>query len=198
MILPVLLVAALAQPPSALLPCDRLAGHPSDPDKAGPGLEREAIDISAAIAACEAGLRTDPGNARFEYQLGRVLFYSKQTQAALPHLEASAKARHRQAQFVLGYIHSEGLNDLPRNACIAEPLWRDAAEHGHFAARVSYARLWIRGFWKGCPTGPADRATVQRFLESARKDTTDYYQGLLIDDLRERLGSMPSAGSNGK
>ena len=188
----------LAQPGAALSPCDRLAGHPSDPDKVGPGIEREAIDVPAAIAACEAGLRADPKNARFEYQLGRLLFYSKQTQAALPHLETSAKAGHRQAEFVLGYIHSEGLNDLPKNVCIAEPLWRDAAGRGHFAARVSYARLWIRGRWNNCPTGATDRGAIERFLESARKDTSDYYQGLLIDDLRERLASMPGPDSNKK
>ena len=196
--LPILLLALVVQPSSTLAPCDRMAGHPSDPDKVGPGIDREAIDVPAAITACEAGLKADPKNARFEYQLGRLLFYSKQTQAALPHLEASAKAGHRQAEFVLGYIHSEGLNDLPKNVCVAEPLWRNAAEHGHFAARVSYARFWIKGGWNRCPTGAAERAAIVRFLESARKDTSDYYQGLLIDDLRERLASMSGPDANRK
>lgn len=54
---------------------------------------------------------------------------------------------------------------------------------------MSYARLWIRGGWDPCPGGKAERAAIEGFLDSAKKDTTDYYQGLLIDDLRERLAA---------
>lgn len=119
------LIGALSSAQPAPAPCDVLAGHPSDPDKVGPGIDREKIDVPSAIAACETGLKTDPSNMRFEYQLGRLLFYAKRTTDALPHLERSAKGGHRQAQFVLGYIHEEGLNDLPKNTCLAEPLWRE-------------------------------------------------------------------------
>ncbi len=192
MLLTITLLAGLFAAEQSVSPCDALAGHPSDPDKVGAGVDREKIDIPKAIAACEAGLKAEPTNARFEYQLGRLLFYSKRTPEALPRLERSAKGGHRQAEFVLGYIHEEGLNDLPKNICLAEPLWRSAAGRDHFAARVSYARLWIKGSWDGCPTGKTDRTAIERFLESAKKDTTDYYQGLLIDDLRERLAAVPA------
>lgn len=194
LVLPALPASATLQPgpqPAAgkvqILECDRLAAHPSDPDKVGPGVARAQMDLGRAIAACRADLAAHPGDARLQYQLGRVLFYAGRTEEALPHLEAAARGGHRQGQFVYGYIFVEGQNGLPREVCRAESPWRRAAEAGHQAARISYARLWLRGAFDRCPSGQASRETVEQFLLAAQKAVADYYQGLLVTDLLDEL-----------
>lgn len=167
--------------------CDRRAGHPSDPDKVGEGIDSEKVDVPAAIKACAAAVQAEPANARVRYQLGRVLFYDKQTAKALPYLEAAATAGYRQAQFVFGFVYFDGRNDLAKDPCPAAPLWRKAAANGHYASEISYARGVIKGTFAAC--GPqADRTEVRRLLESAAGKTKTYYEKLLVEDLLEAAG----------
>jgi TPR repeat protein len=169
--------------------CDRLAGHPSDPDKVVPGVSSEQVRgwNDAAIWACREAVKTEPGNWRVRYQLGRTLFYDGQKAEALEHLAVAAAARHRQAQFVLGLMYTDGVENVrSADPCKALELWSDAAGRDHFAARVALGRDYVRGTYASCEPQP-DRAQVDSWLRSARSETRDYYQQLLIDWTREVL-----------
>jgi TPR repeat protein len=52
--------------------CDRLAGSPTDPNRAGAGIGLYGIEPTEAIAACERGLAADPHNPRLLFNLGRA------------------------------------------------------------------------------------------------------------------------------
>ena len=171
--------------------CDRLAAHPSDPDKVLEGVPSDAVRgwNGAAIWACREATRQEPGNPRLRYQLGRALFYDGQKAEALGHLDAAASAKHRQAQFVQGLMYADGVEGvLAADGCRALALWRDAAARGHFAARVALGRDWARGRYAGCEQVP-DAATVDGWLAAARSETRDYYQQLLIDWTREVIAA---------
>ena len=173
--------------------CDRLAAHPSDPDKVTAGAPTADVRQwnEAAIWACRQAAASHPGDGRQRYQLGRALFYAGQRAEALEQLAVAATAGHRQAQFVLGLMYTDGVPDvLQADACRALSLWQEAAGRGHFAARVALGRDWVRGAYSDCPEAPA-AGTVDAWLASARAESTDYYQRLLIDWTRERIAAGP-------
>lgn len=173
--------------------CDRLASHPSDPDKVTDGVSSTTVRgwNAAAIGSCRDAVKQDPTNARVRYQLGRTLFYDGQKAEALEHLAVAASAKHRQAQFVLGLMYTDGVDEiLSADACKALELWSDAADRGHFAARVALGRDFVRGRYASCHAVPAS-AAVDGWLASARAETKDYYQQLLIDWAREVLAARP-------
>jgi TPR repeat protein len=184
-----ILGAGVASAQPAATECDLLAGHPSDPDKVGSGVPSGQVRAwnEAAIAACRRDVDSRPEDARLRYNLGRALFYRGRAAEALKELEIAATRRHRQAQFVLGLLYADGVPDvLDADPCRALPLWKDAADRGHYAARISVARDWLRGRYARCAGAP-DRSTVGGYLDAVA-DTAgkDYYQGLLVADLRER------------
>ena len=99
----VLFIAAYSYAePAQPTDCDVLAAHPSDPDKITEGVGSDVM-LVPAVAACKDAVSKDPGNRRLRYQLGRVLFYSGQTQEAWPHLEYAAENGSAQAQFVVSH-----------------------------------------------------------------------------------------------
>ena len=91
-------------------PCDLAAGHPSDPDRVGSGVETQKVVTHVAIRVCRAAIEREPDNPRFHYQLGRALFYwaganDGDGSEGVQHIETAAGMGYRQAQFVLGYLH---------------------------------------------------------------------------------------------
>jgi TPR repeat protein len=185
---------AAAPVPAAPAPteCDLLAAHPSDPDRLGAGVPASQVRAwnDAAIDACRRAVAAEPANARVRYNLGRALFYRGRRAEALPELARAADQRHRQSQFVLGLLYADGVAEVvAADACRALPLWRDAADRGHYAARVSLAHDWLRGRYARCERVP-DRDTVAKYLEAALPEARkDYYQRLLVTDLQERLAA---------
>jgi len=184
--------AAEQQPASATpTECDRLAAHPSDPDKVTSGVPTADVRSwnEAAIWACQQAVARHPDDARQRYQLGRALFYAGQRAEALEQLDAAASARHRQAQFVLGLLYTDGVEGaLGADACRALELWADAASRGHFAARVALGRDWARGAYTNCAE-PPPASQVDAWLAAARAESSDYYQRLLIDWSRESIAA---------
>jgi TPR repeat protein len=185
---------AYAEPPSVRASpteCDRLAAHPSDPDKTTPGASTADVRSwnEAAIWSCRQAVARDADDARQRYQLGRALFYAGQRAEALDHLAIAAAGKHRQAQFVLGLMYTDGVPEvLEADSCAALELWKDAASRGHFAARVALGRDWVRGAFRVCKAAPS-AVEVDAWLASARAESTDYYQRLLIDWARETLAA---------
>lgn len=189
MLAPGPMAAATGEPSAAaaVTECDRLAAHPSDPDKVVDGVPTAEVRgwNDAAIGSCRQAVKQHPGDPRQRYQLGRALFYAGERAEALEHLAAAASGKHRQAQFVLGLMYTDGVPGiLAADACKALGLWQDAASNGHFAARVALGRDWARGAYRACQDAPP-AAQVDAWLASARSESTDYYQRLLIDWARE-------------
>lgn len=175
--------AAAATEPTA---CDRAASNPEDPDRVAPGVARQDINLPEAIALCEAAVAADPADVRSRYQLARVLAYAGQGERAAAEMKRAADEGYRQAQFVYGLLITNRRSGAPTDLCIAERYWRLSARNGRQAARVNYARFFLNGRFAGCEgLAPADE--VRRFLAEARTAATHYYEGLLIDDLAERL-----------
>jgi TPR repeat protein len=174
--------------------CDRLAGDPSDPDKAGSGVPDVQLVTwnDAAILACQRALQTDPGNARLHYNLGRALFLRNRHTEALRESAVAAEQQHRQAEFVLGLWYTDGIKgESAPDPCLALPLWRDAAERGHYAARLSLAHEWLRGRYRSC-SGAPDHAVIESMLRAAAPAAeSDYYQRMLVNELSERLQVVP-------
>jgi TPR repeat protein len=165
--------------------CDRLAAHPSDPDKLTEGVATQDVKLDRAIAACQMAVAADPNNARLNYQLGRVLYYKKNYELGLKYVDKAAAGGHRQAQFVAGLIYTDGQKDfLKPDPCRAIPLWQDAASREHYAAEVSLSRNYLRGIYDKC-SGTLDRAKIVSYLESASKKTKGYYEKLLVEYLLE-------------
>ena len=171
--------------------CDRLASHPEDPFHVAPGLAREAIDLPAAIAACEQAVKEDPGHPRLRYQLARVYGYSGMGEKAVPHRAAAVAADYPQALFVVGFLHLYGLNKQPQDTCRAAELIRRSALQGRLAGQVGFVRWALDGTFDGCPV-KRDPQEMRAFLAAARAQAGgDFYQGMLVDVLEERLPGGP-------
>jgi hypothetical protein len=168
--------------------CDRLTSHPDDPFKVAPGVERNDIDLPAAIAACELAVASDPLNPRLRYQLGRVYGYSGQGEKGTPHREAAIAADYPQALFVIGYLHLEGLNKARKDVCRAAELIHRSALYGRFAGLVGYPMWVMQGRFEGCAT-PQDPQQLKTFLDEAAAQTSDFYKQSLIGELRSKLAA---------
>jgi len=167
--------------------CDRLASHPEDPFHVAPGIAREAIDLDAAIAACERAVRSDPGNPRLQYQLARVYGYSGMGEKAIPHRAAAVAADYPQALFVVGFLHLYGLNKQPQDTCRAAELIHRSAQQGRLAGQVGFVRWALDGTFDGCAVR-RDPQEMRSFLAAARMQAGgDFYKGLLIDVLQEQV-----------
>ena len=174
--------------------CDVLAAHPSDPDKISKGVGGDVM-LVPAIAACKDAVSKDPNNRRLRYQLGRVLFYSGQTQEALPHLEYAAENGSAQAQFVIGYIIDGGYGGVDKDSCRTADLWKKSADQGRLAAMVSYPRHYIEGKLDGCPN-LATIDEMQSYIDSAKErvyadeSPPSFYQRLVVTELEKDFAAF--------
>jgi hypothetical protein len=172
----------------AVTDCDRRASHDDDPFKVSPGLERPQIDLPAAIRACEADLRKDPGNPRLLYLLARVLTYSGRVGEALPYIEKSAGLKYPQSLFVTGYLYLDGAYQAPKDACRAGELIRESAIYGRLAGQVGFPKYVLDGRFKGCPVRQ-DTAELAGFLAAAKASKPEYYVDLLVDVLQKEVAA---------
>lgn len=172
----------------AVTDCDRLAAHPSDPNRVAPGVERKDMDFAAAIAACERAVRADPGNPRLNYQLARVYGYSGAGEKAAPHRQVAVDADYPQGVFVVGYLYLYGLNKVDKDVCRAAQLIRRSALLGRLSGQVGFVKWTLDGTFAACPVRQ-DLLELRGFLAAARQQAgEDFYQGLLIDMLERDAG----------
>ena len=173
--------------------CDRLAAHPSDPDRVVEGVARADMDLPAAIAACQRAVAEHPGSGRLNYQLARSLGYSGRGAEAEPNRQAAVAAEYPQALFVVGYLHLLGLNEARVDPCRAGDLVRRSALAGRLAGQIAFPHWSLEGRFAGCEL-PQDLKEMRSFLAAARKQTDgDFYQDLLIDRLETALGGGQAA-----
>lgn len=177
----------------AVTECDRLAAHPDDPHRVAAGVPQSAVDLPAAIAACERAVSSDPRNPRLRYQLARVYGYSGQGERGVEHREAAIAGDYPQALFVVGFLHLEGLNQATRDPCRAGQLIRRSAQYGRLAGQVGFPMWTLEGRFAGCDV-PQEPAELLAFLDAAAARTSDFYQGSLIRLLRRDVEAAKSRG----
>ena len=164
-----LLFAGLLLMPSAraeVTDCDRVAAHPSDPDKVLPGFTRAQIDLPKAIDICRRVLAERPQHARTAFSLGRVLYYSQRTAESLPYLEQAAAAGYRQALFVLGFVYYDG-RQVKRDDCRAAQLWQKSIALEHPWTGAYLVQGYLEGRFDACGLKLSD-AEIERHAQLAR------------------------------
>lgn len=172
---------------SEVTDCDRLAGHPSDPDSVTDGVSRAGMDKPAAIEACKKALAGDPDNPRLNYQLARAYGYSGMHEEAEPYRETALRAGYPQSLFVMGYILVTGWSGTETDPCYGGELIRRSAEADRYAGLVGFPYYVVKGTFTDCEGLKVSAAQLEAMLDAATERGPDYYQGLLIDLLRDRV-----------
>jgi hypothetical protein len=175
--------------------CDRLAAHPSDPDKLTPGVSQAdllAAGADLAIAACEAAVAADPNNPRLNYQLARTLGYSGRGNEAQAYRDKAVAGDYPQALFVVGFVYLTG-QGAAKDICKAAPLIRRSALAGRFAGLVGYPHHVATGAFAACPEVRIDKTELLGFLDRAQthSENNDYYRGILIATVRDSVSKLP-------
>ena len=169
--------------------CDRLASHGLDPFHVAPAVSRSTMDFEKAQVACEEAVHNDPDNPRLNYQLGRVYGYSGQWQKAMPYRLRAVEAEYPQSLFVIGFLYFTGETIDEKAPCKTVTMWRRAAELGRLAAQVALPRHYMRGDFADCNVDiPSDE--LARYLDAAAQQTSDFYAGMLIEDLKTELAGQ--------
>jgi TPR repeat protein len=175
----------------AITACDWEVGHPSDPDRVGPGVSSSKVDTERAMAACRGDLKTDPDNPRLQYQLARAIVYHADRhgtsyEEGMVYLAQSAAAGHTQAMFVYGLMLSR-----ESRACEAAPWMRRAAEAGLKSARLAYVDNAVGGRWSDCGV-VLDADLMAGFLDAVADQVSGYYENMLLGALRRELAGLTS------
>lgn len=172
--------------------CDRLAGHPSDPDKVGTGVSQAAImkaGVDAAIAACQEAAKD--GSARANYQLGRVLTYAGRIAEANAPMETAVAQGYTQALFVRGLTLITGQAGR-RDVCNGGAMMHRSAVQGRTAGMAAFTHYALLGTFKDCPDVKVDKGELKGFVDAARKaEPGDYFRSLLYDQLTGQIDRMP-------
>lgn len=132
--------------------CDRLAAHPSDPQKLAPGVEQKEVDVPRAKAACLKAFAANPTDGRTLYQLGRTYFYGGEFDPALDYFRRSDAAGYAEGQFVLGLVLVQG-NGVEPDLCAGGASWVKAARQRHVYAKIYLVNNWLDGLFAGCDLG---------------------------------------------
>ena len=161
--------------------CDRLASHGRDPGHVAAAVSNSGMDKPAAIAACQRAVAADPNNPRLNYLLGRAYGYSDRGEEATPYRLKALEADYPQSLFVIGYLYSIGRTIEP-DICKTYELWQRATRYRRLAALGALPRHILRGDFEAC--GPAiPPEDLRAYLNEARAQSSDYYVGMLLDDL---------------
>ena len=114
--------------PTALR-CDQLAASPGDPNRVGPGVEFEKINVSQALAACQAAAVRQPARARYQYLYGVVLQAAKRPGDAALQYAAVDRAGYTPGTIALAQLYANGQGVKTDTAKSVE-LFRRAANAG--------------------------------------------------------------------
>lgn len=167
--------------------CDRLAAHGRDPGHVAPPVTRAEMNKEAAIEACETAVEAEPDNPRLNYQLGRAYGYSNRGAEAMPYRLKALEQEYPQSLFVIGYLHLLGIT-IEQDTCRGFELWQKAAHYRRLAALVALPRHYMNGDFAACgaeiPAGD-----LRAYLAEARTLSSDYYVGMLVEELEARVAA---------
>lgn len=173
--------------------CDRYASHGRDPGHVAPPVSQKDMNKKKAIAACLRALKKDPDNPRLNYQLGRAYGYSGQGDKAMPYRLKAVEADYPQSLFVIGYLYLTG-RTIEKDVCKTFELWQRGASYKRLAALIALPRHYLRGEFDQCDVSLSN-ADLQAYLEQAKAQSTDYYVGMLIEELMLDLNAMTDSNS---
>jgi len=168
--------------------CDKLAAYPPDRDRVSPGLDRDLIDISQAIVACEADVKADPANPRLRYQLARLYGYQKNKDQVAIHRQVALAASYPIAVFVAGYERAFASGEK-NDVCAGAALMLQAARAGAYAAQVGLTAYTVSGVFKACRDAPTP-AEMKNFLAAATPRAEGHFETLLIESLLRDVSAL--------
>jgi len=171
--------------------CDRYASHGRDPGHVAPPVSQRDMNNKKAIAACLSALKKDPDNPRLNYQLGRAYGYSGQGEKAMPYRLKAVEADYPQSLFVIGYLYLTG-RTIEKDACKTFELWQRGAQYKRLAALIALPRHYMRGDFEECEAS-LSHVDMQAYLEQAKSQSSDYYVGMLVEELLQDLGTNHDA-----
>lgn len=171
--------------------CDRLAAHGRDPGHVAPPVSQDGMDKPAAIAACEAAVAADPENPRLNYQLGRAYGYSGRGEDAMPYRLKALEQDYPQSLFVIGYLYLNGWT-IEQDTCKAQALWLRGAKYQRLAALVALPRHTMAGDFAECGVD-IPVSDLRAYLERAAELSSDYYVGMLVEELLEDVAALEQA-----
>ncbi|MGJ8615657.1 MAG: hypothetical protein ACSHWS_02385 [Sulfitobacter sp.] len=151
-----------ARKPAPEHDCDRMAGHPDDPDKVGDGIAFKDIRVKEATFACHHAIGRYSREPRFRFQLGRIYDKAKDFDNAAHGYSDAAERGHARAMASLAILHrnGEGFEKSEVNAF----LWEvKAAEAGY----VPLMHVVAKAFAKGEVTNRDSGAAFKWNLKSA-------------------------------
>jgi TPR repeat protein len=124
--------------------CQDAAGSPYEPGGVGHGLDFDAIDADAAIAACEAALQVNATSVGDSVWLARAYVKAGDFTSALPLLDQGLAAGNvlAQATYADLLLHGDGLTaDAPR----ALELYESASSKGFAPAALTLGKIYAEG-----------------------------------------------------
>jgi hypothetical protein len=141
--------------------CDRLAAHPSDPDRRASGVPFDAIEIDKALAACAppSGL-VDP---RQNYQFARVLDAAHRENEAVARFRAAAEAGYPWAMYFWSEVLASGQLGVARDADASREWLLRAAKAGLPTAE---ADLGVTN-WQAAGNDAAKKAAAMAMINAA-------------------------------
>ncbi len=125
--------------PDIVRECDRLTAPPE------PGTTSPPVDWNRAVVACEAALKAEPGEAHFQFALGKAYFYTKNFIEAARHFTIAADSVPEAAN-ALGYCFEKGLG-VVKNDQKAFELYSKAAAAGSPVGMESLGGAYIGGVY---------------------------------------------------
>jgi uncharacterized protein len=175
-----LTIAALDSPAYAqsadLVLCDRLAAHPSDPDKPADVKGVAAIaqsDVATAIKFCKIAAAT---SRRALYELGRAYAANRQVPEAIGAYRKAADKGSTSAMVELGVLLGTG-SGVAKDQAAASKLFERAAEAGNPRGVSNLAALS-----GGAPSDPVKARALLAKAAEANSAEAQYQLGMMTAD----------------
>jgi ketosteroid isomerase-like protein len=172
--------------------CDRMTSSRYDRTRLAPPRARDAIDVPAAIAQCQADLLRFPNDPRLTFQLGRVYGYSGDAAKTLAAREASAAAGNHNTIFLLGYLDWVAAKDDSAR-CQAAREMKLAADRGNYSGQLTYASFFFEGKFAACPDA-ASTTEVAAYVAGARPAVDGFFETRFADHLLAQTKATLATG----
>jgi len=144
--------------------CDLYAADPNDPQRQVPGVTNGLVNVRDALRACAFALTADKGNARLQFQFGRVLEIAGYYPWAEHFYGLAGNQQYSAALVNLGYLARAGVGrevDYDR----AFNFYMQAAAMGNLRARTNIGTAYMRG--QGVPELPEEGILWYRLAASS-------------------------------
>lgn len=160
-------------PKDAVQKCDQLADNAYDPQKVGPGVPFDQINIREALPACQQAATRQPPQARYQFLYGRVLEAANRLADAVKEYSLAEQAGYPMAASNLAGLYDEG-RGVPQDLRKAASLFRKAADKGVSGAYMGLGYHYEMG--RGVPQDWAEAAKL--YQKAADTGNADGYAAI--------------------